>query len=112
MAKGKDKRPQFPVKQQGGSYVDKLAAERAAKEAEQVLADERVQKKIEEYEQLIANADEDLKKKQDALDADYQSKLAFLESEKEKLAQALADIEARDEPCAVLVNSTWHQLII
>ena len=63
MAKGKNKISQFPVKQQGTSYVDKLAAERAAKEAEQVLADERVQKKIEEYEQLIANADADLKKK-------------------------------------------------
>lgn len=96
MAKGKNKRSQFPVKQQGTSYVDKLAAERAAKEAEQVLADERVQKKIEEYEQLIANADADLKKKQEDLDADYQSKLDSLESEKEKLAQALADIEARE----------------
>ena len=59
MAKGKNKKPQFPVKQQGNSFVDKLAAERAAKEAEQILADERVQEKIKEYEQLIADADAD-----------------------------------------------------
>ena len=96
MAKGKNKKPQFPVKQQGNSFVDKLAAERAAKEAEQILADERVQEKIKEYEQLIADADADLKKRQEELDADYQAKLSALETEKEKLAQALADIEARE----------------
>ena len=36
MAKGKNKRPQFPAKQQGTSYVDKLAAERATKRCQRI----------------------------------------------------------------------------
>lgn len=96
MAKGKNKRPQFQAKQQGNSYVDKLAAERAAKEAEQILSDERVQEKIKEYEKLIADADADLKKKLADLEADYQAKHTALDAEREKISQALADIKARE----------------
>lgn len=96
MAKRRNKKQQFPVKQQGNRFVDKLAAEQAAKKDEQILADERVQEKIKEYEQLIADTDADLKKKQEKLDTDYQEKLSSLEAEKEKLTQVLADIEARE----------------
>lgn len=109
MAKGRNKKQQFPVKQQGNRFVDKLVAERAAKEDEQILADERVQEKIKEYKQLIADADADLKKKQEKLDADYQEKVSALEAEKEKLTQALADIEARETAVLDMENELATQ---
>ena len=70
MSKGKNKKPQFPVKQQGNSFVDKVMADKAAREA----INNELQEKIEHYNQLIADAEADWEKKQKELESEYQEK--------------------------------------
>ena len=66
MAKKKN-RPNPPKKNDSSiPYVERLAAERKEKEEQELLSDERVQKKLEELE----NAQKDAEKKLDALKED------------------------------------------
>lgn len=68
----------------------------AVKENDPVLSDERVQEKIKEYELRIAATEDEQKMMQDALNAEYQKKMAEVNAEKEKITQKLEEIKEKE----------------
>ena len=103
MAK-KNRRQNFQAKPAGNPVIEKMQAEKAAREEEQLLSDERVKAKLEELDQKIAETGTNLNQKKDELEAEYQTKQAALEAEKEELAQKLASIEQRENAALDAAN--------
>ena len=94
----KKKNKSNPTKKVDSSipYVERLAAERKEKEEQELLSDERVQKKLEELENAQKEAERQLEEDRQALDAEYQDKLSKLESGKADLEKKIAELESRE----------------
>ena len=97
MAGRKNKKQAFQGKPSVNPVLEKMQAEKAAHEEEQLLADERVKGKIEELDQKIKETEASLAQKKEALDAEYKAKHDALEADKAVLAQKLAGLSKRED---------------
>lgn len=95
MAK-KNKRQVFPNKPSVNPVIEKMQADKAAREEERLFSDERVKAKIEEFDQKIVETEAALSKRMEELETDYQAKHDTIEAERAELAKKLADIEQRE----------------
>lgn len=96
MAKKKN-RPNPPKKNDSSiPYVERLAAERKEKEEQELLSDERVQKKLEELENAQKDAEKKLEEDRKALDDEYKDKLSKLEADKADLEKKIAELDLRE----------------
>lgn len=96
MAK-KNKRPPYQPKPAVNPVIEKLQADKAAREEEQLLADERVKGKLGELDKKIAETEENLRQKKEALEKEYQEKQETLKAEQGKLAEKLTALEKRED---------------
>lgn len=97
MATRKGKKQAFQNKPSVNPVVEKMQAAKAAREEEQLLADERVKAKIEELDKKIEEAQTSLAQKKEELDVEYKAKHDALEEEKAKLAQELSELSKRED---------------
>lgn len=96
MASKKNKRQAFQNKPSVNPVIEKMQAEKAAREEEQLLSDERVKAKIEELDQKIKETETSLAQKKEFLEAEYQIKHDALEVEKADLTKKLDDLTKRE----------------
>lgn len=96
MAKKKN-RPNPPKKNDSSiPSVERLAAERKEKEEQELLSDERVQKKLEELENAQKDAEKKLEEDRKALDDEYKDKLRKLEADKADFEKKIAELDLRE----------------
>ena len=96
MASKKNKRQAFQNKPSVNPVIEKMQAEKAAREEEQLLADERVKAKIGELDQKTKETEAYLTQKKESLEAEYQIKHDALKAEKADLAKKLDDLIKRE----------------
>lgn len=101
MPKNKNKRTTFQNKPNTNPAIQKIQAERAAREEEQLRLDDRVKEKVEQLEKKIQEAEDSLKKKKEELETEYLGKQSVLETERVDLSKRLKDIEQREN---VVIN--------
>jgi hypothetical protein len=92
----KNKRQVFQNKPSVNPVIEKMQADKAAREEEQLLSDGRVKAKIEELDQKIAETEDKLSKRMEALETEYKSKKETIEAERAELSKKLSDIEHRE----------------
>lgn len=97
MSSRKKKQQGFQNKPSVNPVIERMQAEKAAREEEQLLADERVKAKIEELDQKIKETETSLTQRKEKLDAEYKEKNDALEEDKADLVQRMAELSKRED---------------
>lgn len=97
MSSRKKKQQGFQNKPSVNPVIERMQAEKAAREEEQLLADERVKAKIEELDQKIKETETSLTQRKEKLDAEYKEKNDALEADKADLVQRMAELSKRED---------------